>query len=429
MAPEILKIPRNLFRKVSASFELYVALRYLISKKGSRAVSFIGLIAVGGIFIGVMALIVVLAVLNGMQSELREKILGTNAHVIVLTYGNKPITGYEEVVSKVEDIDGVVAAAPFIYSEAIISGDREHNEGVVVRGINPSRERSVTDISKNLLRGDLTGTVKGESDERPGVAIGYLLADRLLVDVGDEVVLFSPMATRATPLGVMPNMSKVVVRGVFKTGLYEYDSKFVYLSLDDAQSFLNLGDEVSGIEVKVKDIYQATDIGEEIVDRLGYPFRVNDWITLNHNLFSALKLEKTAMFVILTLIVLVAAFNIVSTLVMLVRDKTREIGILKSMGLTSRSVMKIFMIDGFFIGLVGTVLGCLGGYTLSKLLERYKFISLPRDVYWIDRLPVQLQAGDFLMISAASLIISILATLYPALHASKFMPVDAIRYE
>jgi len=429
MAPENPQNPRGLFNRISASFELFIALRYLISKKGSRAVSFIGLIAVGGIFIGVMALIVVLAVLNGMQSELRKKILGTNAHVIVLTFGNKPITDYEDIISKVEEIDGVVSAAPFIYSEAIVSGDREHNEGVIVRGIDPLRERVVTDISRNLVRGDLNGFDEGGRDGRPGIILGHLLADRLLVDLGDEVVLFSPMATRATPLGVMPNMSKVMVQGIFRTGLYEYDSKFIYLSLDDAQSFLNLGDEVSGIEVKVNDIYQAKYIGEEIVDRLGYPFRANDWITLNHNLFSALKLEKTAMFVILTLIVLVAAFNIVSTLVMLVRDKTREIGILKSMGLTSRSVMKIFMIDGFCIGLVGTLLGCLGGYTLSKLLEKYKFISLPHDVYWIDTLPVQLQAGDFLMISAASLIISILATLYPALHASKFMPVDAIRNE
>lgn len=411
------------------SFEFFIARRYLISRKGSRAISFIGLIAIGGIFIGVMALIVVLAVLNGMQSELREKILGTNAHVIVLTYGNKPIGEYADIIAEVENVGGVVAAAPFIYSEAIISGDKQHNEGVIIRGVDPTRESAVTDVSRSLLQGDMAFAESASRDGKAGVVVGYLLAERLLVGVGDEVVLFSPMATRATPLGVMPNMSKFEIQGIFKTGLYEYDSKFVYLSLDRAQRFLSLGDEVSGIEVKVDDIYKAGEIGVEIVERLGYPYRVNDWITLNHNLFSALKLEKTAMFVILTLIILVAAFNIVSTLVILVRDKTREIGILKSMGLTSRAVMRIFMIDGFIIGLVGTILGCAGGYTLSKLLEKYKFISLPRDVYWIDTLPVQLQVGDFIMIAVASLLISILATLYPAIHASKFMPVEAIRYE
>ena len=411
------------------SFEFFVARRYLFSRRGPRAISFVGLIAIGGIFIGVMALIVVLAVLNGMQSELREKILGTNAHVIVLTYGNKPIGDYPQVIEEVEEVDGVVAAAPFVYSEAIVSADRQHNEGVIVRGVDPERESAVTDVSRNILEGDMAFSGGAEAGGAPAMVIGYLLAERLMVGVGDEVVLFSPMATRATPLGVMPNMSRYEIGGVFKTGLYEYDSKFVYLSLDRAQAFLNLGDRVSGIEVKVDDIYRADEIGAAISDRLGYPFRTNDWITLNHNLFSALKLEKTAMFVILTLIILVAAFNIVSTLVILVRDKTKEIGILKSMGLTSRSVMRIFMMDGFFIGLVGTVLGCAGGYGLSILLEKYRFISLPRDVYWIDTLPVKLQAGDFIMIATASLVISVLATLYPAIHASKFMPVDAIRYE
>jgi len=411
------------------SVEFRVALRYLLSRKGSRAVSFIGGIAVGGIFIGVMALIVVLAVMNGMQSELRDKIIGTNAHVIVLTYGNKPFSGYRDVVARVEEVDRVTAAAPFIYSEAILSADSEHSEGVIIRGIDPDLEEGVTDVSRNLLRGEMVLDGDGNGGGRPGIAIGYLLAERLLLDVGDEIFLFSPMATRATPLGVMPNLATFVIRGVFKTGLYDYDSKFVYVSLRDAQAFLNMGDEVSGIEVRVDDIYRASDIGTVITEKLGYPFRTNDWITLNHNLFSALKLEKTAMFVILILIVLVAAFNIVSTVVILVRDKTREIGILKSMGLTSRSIMKIFMTAGLFIGLIGTLFGCIGGLILSKILDKYNFISLPHDVYWIDTLPVQLQLGDFFLISGASLAISILATIYPAYHASRLMPVDAIRYE
>jgi lipoprotein-releasing system permease protein len=409
--------------------EFFVAFRYLVSRRGSRSVSLVGVIAIGGIFIGVMALIVVLAVLNGMQSELREKILGTNAHVIVLTHGNRPIGDYGAVIAEVERVPGVAAAAPFIYSEAILSGTGDRREGVIVRGVDPERESAVTEISRNLLSGDMDfGAVRGEGG-RPGAVLGDLLAERLFVSEGDEVVLFSPMANRVTPLGVMPSISRFVVRGIFKTGLYEYDSKFVYLSLADAQAFLGMGDEVSGVEVKVDDIYRAGEIGAEIVDRLGYPFRTNDWITLNHSLFSALKLEKTAMFIILTLIVLVAAFNIVSTLVILVRDKTREIGILKSLGLTSRSIRKIFIVDGFLIGVTGTALGCAGGYTLARLLEKYRFISLPRDVYWIDTLPVQMQAGDFVMIAAASLAISVLATLYPAVQASGFTPVDAIRYE
>jgi lipoprotein-releasing system permease protein len=238
-----------------------------------------------------------------------------------------------------------------------------------------------------------------------------------------------PSATTITPIGLVPRVYEFRVSGVFKTGMYEYDSKFTYLSLGGAQTFLNLGDAVHGVEVKVRDIFAADRIGRSIMDKLGPPYFANDWMSMNRNLFSALKLEKTAMFIILVLIILVASFTIISTIIMMVNDRIREIGILKSMGLTSRSIMKVFLTGGLLIGVVGTFLGCLGGYGLAYLLDRYKFISLPADVYWIDKLPVHMTAADFVSVSVVSLVISILASVYPAYRASRLYPVDAIRYE
>jgi lipoprotein-releasing system permease protein len=411
--------------------ELFIGLRYLVSKKGTQFLSLISWIAVLGVFLGVATLNIVLAVMNGLQYDLREKILGMNAHVIVMAEGLKPFPDYREVLKKVEENEDVVSASPFVYTEAIVSSGAQYNEGVVVRGVDSGLEPRVTNVADNIIGGDFSFEPRtgDEGEEYPGIVIGYMLANRLRVHVGDVVKMYSPSATTITPIGLVPQVFEFRVNGVFKTGMYEYDSKFTYLSLQGAQSFLNLGDQVHGIEVKVDDIYRADEVGRSIARELGHPFFSNDWMTMNRNLFSALKLEKTAMFIILILIVLVASFTIVSTIIMMVNDRIREIGILKSMGLTSRSVLRIFLADGFLIGIAGTVLGCLGGYGLASLLDRYQFISLPADVYWIDKLPVQMEAGDFVAVAVASILISILATIYPAYKASRLYPVDAIRYE
>jgi len=411
--------------------ELFIGLRYLLSNRGTRFLSLISWIAVGGIFLGVTALIVVLAVMNGLQNDLREKILGVNAHVLIMSEGLKPFEDYGRVMDVVSNEEEIVAASPFVYTEAIVSNGAQYNEGVVVRGIDPELEPNVTNIAHNLIGGSFNfdREATGESGSLPGMVMGYMLANRLRVHVGDVIKLYSPSATTITPIGLVPRVYEFRVSGVFKTGMYEYDSKFTYLSLEGAQSFLNLGDAVHGVEIKVRDIFAADRIGRTVMDRLGPPFFANDWMSMNRNLFSALKLEKSAMFIILVLIILVASFTIISTIIMMVNDRIREIGILKSMGLTSGSIMKVFLMGGLLIGVAGTFLGCLGGYGLASLLDRYKFISLPADVYWIDKLPVHMTVGDFISVSAVSLVISILASVYPSYRASRLYPVDAIRYE
>ncbi|MFQ6103782.1 MAG: lipoprotein-releasing ABC transporter permease subunit [Candidatus Glassbacteria bacterium] len=411
--------------------ELFIGLRYLLSNRGTRFLSLITWIAIGGVFLGVTALNVVLAVMNGLQNDLRDKILGMNAHVLIMSEGLKPFDDYQGVLEAVREEGGVIAAAPFVYTEAIVTNGTQYNEGVVVRGVDPDLEPNVTNVSKNMIGGAFAfeDEESGEDASIPAIVMGYMLANRLRVHVGDTVKLYSPSASTITPIGLVPRAYEFRLSGVFKTGLYEYDSKFTYLSLGGAQAFLNLGDSVHGIEVKVNDIYDADNIGRSIIEKLGPPYFANDWMSMNRNLFSALKLEKTAMFIILVLIVLVASFTIISTIIMMVNDRIREIGILKSMGLTSRSIMKVFLTGGLMIGIAGTFLGCLGGYGLAALLEKYKFISLPADVYWIDKLPVQMEATDFVTVALVSTIISIIAAVYPAYRASKLYPVEAIRYE
>ncbi len=428
--------------------ELFIGLRYLLSNRGTKFLSLITWIAIGGVFLGVTALNVVLAVMNGLQDDLREKILGVNAHVLILAEGLSPFADYRDVLDIISKEDEVISASPFVYTEAIVSNGTQYNEGVMVRGIDPELEPQVTSIADNMIGGEFVFDSDSNSESRspPGIVMGYLLANRLRVHVGDIIKLYSPSATTITPIGIVPRVYEFRVNGVFKTGMYEYDSKFTYLSLQTAQSFLNLGDTVHGIEVKVEDIYRADRVGSSVARKVNDALRFNEpievnsedekpnfvannWMLMNRNLFSALKLEKTAMFIILVLIVLVASFTIISTIIMMVNDRIREIGILRSMGLTSRSIMKVFLTDGLLIGIVGTLLGCLGGYGLVSLLDRYKFISLPADVYWIDTLPVHMEVTDFLAVALVSLCISMIAALYPAYKASSLYPVDAIRYE
>ena len=413
------------------SYELFIGLRYLKAKRKQTFVSLITLISIAGVMVGVTALIVVIAVMNGFKEDLRDKILGVTSHVVISRFDGN-ISQYQEVRAKVEEVSGVNAATPFIYTQVMISS-RKAISGAVLRGIEPKTASKVINLPKNLRAGSLEELEAENKPEgmrsTPGIILGNELARNIGASRGEPVTVISPLG-RLTPLGRVPRSQTFRVVGIFDSGMYEYDSTIAYVSLWAAQRFLGIGDRVTGIEVRVDEIYEADRVAKAIGKELdGYPYWSRDWMRMNKNLFSALKLEKIVMFIILTLIILVAAFNIVGTLIMVVIEKTRDIAILKSMGATRRSIMKIFMIEGAVIGLVGTLLGLLGGYTLCKLLATYKFIELPSDVYYISTLPVQMNPLDVALIALAAIVITLAASVYPAWQASRFDPAEAIRYE
>ena len=413
------------------SYELFIGLRYLKAKRKQTFVSLITLISITGVMVGVTALIVVIAVMNGFKEDLREKILGVTSHVVISRFDGN-ISKYQKVRTKVEEVAGVNAATPFIYTQVMISS-RKAISGAVLRGIEPKTASKVINLPKNLRSGSLDELEAEKKPEgmrsTPGIILGNELARNIGVTRGEPVTVISPLG-RLTPLGRVPRSQTFRVAGIFDSGMYEYDSTIAYVSLWAAQRFLGIGEQVTGIEVRVDEIYEADRVARAIGKALdGYPYWSRDWMRMNKNLFSALKLEKIVMFIILTLIILVAAFNIVGTLIMVVIEKTRDIAILKSMGATRRSIMKIFMIEGAVIGLVGTLLGLLGGYTLCKLLATYKFIELPSDVYYISTLPVQMNPLDVAIIALAAIVITLAASVYPAWQASRFDPAEAIRYE
>jgi lipoprotein-releasing system permease protein len=409
--------------------EWYIARRYLASRRGARFLSLITLIAVGGVFVGVMALIVVTSVMSGLQRDLRDKILGTNPHIWLTTYGSAlRMEDWPPVLERVRGMDGITAAAPFVHTEVGLRSPA-HAEFAIMRGIDPDATgEPITDVVRELRAGtlELGPTRSG----LPPLLVGRGIADRFGLFPGDEVDIISLQGAQVSPVGgLIPRMRKFEVTGIFRTGMYEYDNKFTYTTLGTAQELTDLGTAVTGLEIRVPNAMDARIIGQRMQAELGFPYRAEDWQTMNASLFSALQLEKLAMEIILLLIVVVAAFNIISTLVMVVTDKTREIGILKSMGLTARQVMRVFILQGVVIGAIGSVMGLLGGLGLVWLLDTYQFIEIPGDIYFIDRLPVALDLGDIGLILLASVAISFLATIYPARQAARLMPVEAIRHE
>ena len=413
------------------SYEMFIGLRYLRAKRKQTFVSLITLISIAGVMVGVTALIVVIAVMNGFKEDLRDKILGVTSHVVISRFDGN-ISKYQEVRAKVGEVSGVNAATPFIYTQVMISS-RKAISGAVLRGIEPKTASKVINLPKNMRAGSLEELEAENKPEgmrsTPGIILGNELARNIGTSWVEPVTVISPLG-RLTPLGRVPRSQTFRVAGIFDSGMYEYDSTIAYVSLWAAQRFLGIGDRVTGIEVRVDDIYAADRVARAIGKALdGYPYWSRDWMRMNKNLFSALKLEKIVMFIILTLIILVAAFNIVGTLIMVVIEKTKDIAILKSMGATRRSIMKIFMIEGAVIGLVGTLLGLLGGYTICTLLATYKFIELPSDVYYISTLPVQMNPLDVALIALAAIVITLAASVYPAWQASRFDPAEAIRYE
>ena len=414
------------------SLEWYIARRYLSSQRGPRFLSLITLIAVGGVFVGVMALIVVTAVMSGLQRDLRDKILGTNPHIWLTTYGdNLRLDEWGDVILRVREVDGVLAAAPFVNTQVGLVNRAGYAEGAVLRGVDPNVPgEAITEIVQMLRDGEVS--LAPTRSGNPPLLLGAALADRFGAFPGDVVTVMSIQDVRINPTTGFPDPVRrhFEIAGRFRTGMYEYDNSFVYTTLEAAQEVSGLGDAVSGIEIRVADAMRSDEVGLRVEEHLGrYPYRTEDWKTMNASLFGALTLEKMAMGIILMLIVIVAAFNIVSTLVMVVTDKTREIGILKSMGLRSAQVQRIFMLQGVVIGTLGTLLGAGAGLLLTWLLDRYEFIRIPGDVYFIDRLPVAFDWMDIGVIVGLSMLISFVATIYPARQAARLYPLDAIRHE
>jgi lipoprotein-releasing system permease protein len=416
-------------------YELFIGLRYLRAKRKEAFISLITVISTLGVVIGVMTLNIVLSVMTGFEEDLRDRILGFNPQVVVLSF-NGTIANADNVVERVTKVPGVVAAAPFVYGQVMLSA-QQNVTGAVVRGVTPSSE-DVIDLQRHLKEGDINDLGKlrdvpvddGKKGvvELPGLIVGKDVARQLGLLIGDPVNVISPIAT-PTAVGMVPRVKRFVVVGLFDSGMAEYDASLVYMDLGSAQKFFDLDTNVTGIEVRINDIYQAEVVGNRIRDTLGFPFRVRDWMEINHNLFSALKLEKTVYFIVLLLIVLVAAFNIVATLIMVVMEKRKDIAILKSMGATRAGVGRIFIFKGMIIGTVGTLLGNATGYAACVLLKRYQFIELPKDVFYVNTVPVKMYPEYFIAVTAASLLICLLATVYPARQAARLAPVDVIRYE
>ncbi len=412
------------------SLHWFVARRYLSSRRGRGFLSLITLIAIGGVSVGVMALIVVIGVMSGLQTDLREKILGANAHGMVLEIGEAVrMESWESVLRRVLEDPDVTAAAPFIYTEVGLNvPGGSYSEGAVLRGIaGDSAALAVTEVDDNLVVGTMPFGLTESG--RPGIVLGATLADRLNLYPGRTVTVVSFQGAELTPTGIQPQMRLFEVTGLFETGLYQYDTKFAYVPLEAAQGLLKMDRAVTGVEFNVRDPWNSGSVAGRLRDSLGFPYSVDDWQRQNASLFSALKLEKFAMGIILLLIVLVASFNIVSTLIMVVTDKVREIGILRAMGLTSTDITRVFVLQGVVIGIVGTSVGTTLGLALSWLLDKYQFITLPGDVYFIDRLPVDTNLLDVGLIVLASLAISFIATIYPARRAADYTPVEAIRHE
>jgi lipoprotein-releasing system permease protein len=406
--------------------EFYIARKYLLAKRKQTFISIITFISVGGVTVGVTALIIVLAVMSGFERELKERILGATAHIHVTSLDGS-IANPSVVTEEVRKVPGVVAASPYIFTQMMISSG-SGAVGGVLRGVDIATVGDVTRLRQDLRIGRLEDLHRTSGGGLPGAILGKELAANLGVGPGDVVEVLVPGGT-ITPLGAFPKTARFRVVGVSESGMYEYDATFAYVDFEEAGRLLGMGGRATGVEVRVRDIYAAGDVAQRLRSSLGYPFWAKDWMQGNRNLFSALKLEKVVMFVILVLIVMVAAFNIISTLIMVVMEKTKDIAVLMTLGATRRSVRRIFAIEGLIIGVAGTSTGTALGALLCVLLQRYHFIRLPSDVYYISTLPVSLDAGTVLLVVASSIMICFLATLYPALQASRVDPAEAIRYE
>jgi len=407
-------------------YEIFISLRYLKTKKRYGTVSLNTFISIAGVVIGVATSIITLAVMTGFQGYFRDKILSAMPHVVVMDFTGTGVKDQQTLQSRVEKVPHVLATTPFIYGQSMLT-TQDRMQGVVVRGIDPNTEPKVTELARNMIAGTLTELEDGQR-RLPGIIIGEDLARKLGASVGDSVTMVNPLGEE-TPMGLIPKMKKFVVVGLFDAGMYDYNMTFVYIAIPDAQKFFDMQGRISGIQVRIDDVYKANTISAIIQRAAGYPYITRNWMEQNKNFFSALLLEKIGMSLILFVIIIVASFNIIGTLTMIVMEKNREIAILKSMGSSSQSIVKIFMFAGLAIGTVGTAFGVIIGYSAVTVITKTDVIMLPKDVYQVSHLPLAISGFDILFISLTALGISFLATLYPAWQAAKQDPVEVLRYE
>lgn len=404
-------------------YETFIGLRHLRPKKRGAFISVITLLAIAGVAVGVGALIIVMAVMNGFEKDLTEKILGAHAHLLILAAGDEKKFEHHQIMDRLRSLEGIEASSPFIQTQAILV-NRGRTLGVILKGIDPLLERGVTDIQKKVI----SGSDKLKTDEE--ILIGSELASYLGAGVGSSIMVVSPkMIPASLGIGMLPHIVPFKVGGIFKSGMYEYDSSLALLNLRAAQRLLGLGDRVDGVAVKIGDIYEAPLIKGNIEPLFDYHYTVRTWMEVNRNLFSALRLEKAAMFIILILIVFVAGLSIANTLTMIVMHKRKEIGILLGLGATRWGIMRIFIFEGVLIGFIGTLAGLFFGFLGCGILSRFEFVKLPQDIYYIDYLPVNIEIGDIFLVTLCAITVAVLATIYPAISASRLDPVEIMRYE
>ena len=411
---------------MSPPFEVYVAARYLLARRKQAFISLISLISTLGVTVGVMALVVAVALMTGLQQELRDRILGSAAHVYVWKVGDGGYQDYKAEARVLTSVPRVVSAAPSILGKALARS--RHGEAfITVKGIDPELEQHVTEVAQSVRRGSLFDLEGVEGPVLGGIVIGEGVAESLRAFVGDEITLVTPNGT-LSPMGMMPRPRRLRVVGIFSLGLYEYDNAYGFVTLDVAKRLV-AEDQVQMMELRVDDIYASREIADSVEAELGPAYLTLDWSEMNQSLFSALWLEKVAIAITIGLIVMVAALNIVASLVLLVMEKSRDIAILKTMGAGRASVMTIFMLQGVIIGAVGTTIGAVAGYTLATILDRYRLIRIDMEVYQIPYVPFTIETPDFVLIIVSALIICFLATLYPSRHASNLDPAEALRYQ
>ncbi len=417
-------------------YEIFLGLRYLATRKRRRKIALNAWMSIGGVAVGVAALIATLAVMTGFSEEIRDKILGTHAHIIIADFSGESLQEDANILEQIRRTPGIAAAAPFIRKQALVSA-REEALGVFLLGIDPKEEAQATQISQRMVAGTLGALTPAPvgSKERPGMIIGQEISARLGLFVGDEIHLIAPVEPGGaqgtvdvrSALSVTPKIRKFRVAGIFNAGMLEYDASLVYIALSEAQDFFNMTDRINGIQIKANDLFVTAPLTKRLTAQLPLPYEARDWRDLNHNLFSALKLEKTMMSIILVLIVLVASFNMTSMLMMTVSEKTRDIAILKTMGATRKSIMHIFMWEGIAIGVLGVAMGLPLGLSICALLQR--FYTLPVGVYYIENLPMRVIPSDVIFVISAAILIGWFATIYPSQRAAQIDPAEALRYE
>lgn len=403
--------------------EPYIAMRFLRARQKNKFVSLVAIFAVGGIMIGVAALIVSLSAMNGFENEVRSRIIGTTSHINVHSLRADHIQDWEPLVQRLRERKDIVAAAPFIYTKMPVA-HKGNFDGMILRGVLPEMQTSLGNPGSTVVDG-IWLPDELDTSRIPPIVLGIYLADGLGAKPGDTVLIYGIQGQ--TGARITPKINRFLVEGIFETGMFDFDAILAYTHLEAAQKILDMGNAVTGIELRIQNFYEADKIADRLDDEIGFPYYALSWVEMNKNLFAWMTLEKWGLFLLLTLIIAVAAFNIASTLIMVVMEKTPQIGILRAMGATAKRIRRIFFLQGLFVGVLGTVLGYIVGFTLAFIQNKWEVISLPADVYSISSLPIEMQGSDFIVIGVIAMAITVLSSIYPAWRASKETPIDAIR--